>query len=308
MRVTASFASLLKTKFLNGWFLFWLISIPISVQIVSEMLAKDMSLPADVSHMIGFAVRFAIPIIFIVFATSALQILYPNLLTRWLMRNRKYIGLTFAVAMFWQGVFIAHISIIHRSYYFENIFYFKDELEGTIGYLLLGAMVVTSFYFARQKLDKSQWDLIHKSGMYFLWAYPFSTYWWATSNYYGDGYAEIKHYSFYFMGLAAVLLRIAGWHKNQSRNKHLGNIGIPNKILGNAFITIGLGAAMLPMYWQPLSYSLLYNTAWSENLAMWLPFYPFEPFIPIFIIWLGFRQQISTGQKSATMIRTRPTL
>ena len=27
--------------------------------------------------------------------------------------------------------------------------------------------------------------------------------------------------------------------------------------------------------------------AWSANLELWLPFWPFEPFLPLFIIGLG---------------------
>ena len=30
---------------------------------------------------------------------------------------------------------------------------FRDELEGSVGYIFLAAMVVTSFHFARKQLD-----------------------------------------------------------------------------------------------------------------------------------------------------------
>jgi len=32
---------------------------------------------------------------------------------------------------------------------------------------------------------------------------------------------------------------------------------------------------------------VLLAPAWSANLELWLPFWPFEPFLPLFIIGLG---------------------
>jgi DMSO/TMAO reductase YedYZ heme-binding membrane subunit len=84
----------------------------------------------------------------------------------------------FAAAMAWQGLFIFMMSNYFRAYYFEDVYLLHDELEGSVGYISFAAMVVTSFKFARKYLDTNQWKLIHKSGIYLLWAYAFSVYWW----------------------------------------------------------------------------------------------------------------------------------
>jgi len=125
-----------------------------------------------------FSVRWAAPLIYVVVAASALQVLFPGPLSMWLLRNRKYLGLSFAVAMAWQGLFIFIVSYFQREYYYEEIFLIRDELERSTGYLFLAAMVVTSFQAGRRYLNAKQWRLLHKSGIYFLWACPFSTYWW----------------------------------------------------------------------------------------------------------------------------------
>ena len=166
----------LQHKAINRWNLFWLVSVPMSLVMVIEMMSVDMSDAAAVSHMISFSVRWAVPIIYLVAATPALQTLIPGPLPMWLLRNRKYIGLCFAVAMAWQGLFIFIMSTSFRDYYFEEIFYLRDELEGSTGYIFLAAMVVTSFKFGRKYLNANQWKLLHRSGLYFLWAYPFSVY------------------------------------------------------------------------------------------------------------------------------------
>lgn len=55
-----------------------------------------------------------------------------------------------AVAMGWQAAFIFMMSNFFREYYFEEVFYLRDELEGSTGYIFLGAMVVTSFSVGRR--------------------------------------------------------------------------------------------------------------------------------------------------------------
>ena len=50
---------LLKNKALNGWTLFCLITVPVSLATMIEMAQVGLATPQDVSHMIGYSVRFA---------------------------------------------------------------------------------------------------------------------------------------------------------------------------------------------------------------------------------------------------------
>jgi len=242
-----------------------------------------------VSHMIGFSVRFAVPLIFVVVAASAVHSLFPGSLTAWWLRNRKYIGLCFAVAMAWQGFFIFMMSNFFRDYYFDEIFYFRDELEGSTGYIFLTAMVVTSFRFGRKYLSQAQWKLLHRSGIYFLWAYPFSTYWWTLAYYYGE--PGPIDYVYYSMGFAAFALRIAAWGKRrrQVASKLAPESSTPPalKALGGVIIVAGLAVAAIGMLWQEAITDFLTRPGWSANLELWLPFWPFEPFLSLVIIGLG---------------------
>ena len=165
---------ILSHKIINNWNLFWLLSIPMSVNIFLVMLQHDMSNPEEVSDMIGYSVRWAVPLIFIVTAASAMQILFANDFTRWWLKNRKYIGMCFAVAMAWQGSFILIISTMFRDYYFEEVYLLRNEIEGSLGYILLTVMVITSFKTGSKYISARQWKLMQKAGLYFLWAYAYS--------------------------------------------------------------------------------------------------------------------------------------
>jgi DMSO/TMAO reductase YedYZ heme-binding membrane subunit len=225
--------AVLKSKAINGWRLFWLFSVPISLAIVIEMLGTDISTGPGVSTMIGYSVRFAVPFIFLVVAASSVQILFPGPFPMWWLRNRKYLGLCFAVAMAWQGTFILIMSVFFRDYYFEDIYLLRDELEGSIGYIFLPAMVVTSFHFGRKHLSSTQWKLLHRSAIYFLFAYPFSVYWWNLSYYENP---QPIDYVFYWSGFLAFTARIAAWGKKRrqaaKKNAPASSTPLALKVLG----------------------------------------------------------------------------
>lgn len=284
----AASQTLLNHSAINGWRLFWLIAIPMCIVMLVEMLRVGVTTAPGVSDMIGFSVRISVPFIFLVLGTSALHTLFPAPSTRWLLRNRKQLGLCFALAMAWQGFFIAVMSVFFRDYYYDEIFYLRDELEGSTGYLFLAAMVVTSFKFGRKRVSQQQWRLLHLSGLYFLWAYPFSVYWWNLYYYPSPGTMD---YLFYAAGFTAFALRIAAWGKRRllaaRRASPPAAPALIGKLAGFGLIAAGLVASATGLQWQDPVSTLLTLPAWSANLELWLPFWPFEPFLPLAVIGLG---------------------
>ena len=280
--------SVLKSRAINQWNLFWLISIPMSIVMIVASMGADLSTGPGVSGMIGFSVRWAVPFIFLVVAISSLQILFPGPIPMWLLRNRKYIGMCFAVAMAWQGLFIFIMSTFFREYYFEDVYLLRDELEGSVGYIFLPAMVLTSFQFVRKRLSTTQWKLIHKSGLYFLFAYPFSVYWW-NLHYYED--PQLIDYVFYWGGFLAFTLRIAAWGKKrlQATKKSAPETSVTPafRVLGGIIIAFGVFVAASGLHWQEPVTTLLTTPKWSANLELWLPYWPLEPYLSLFIIGLG---------------------
>ena len=279
---------MLNHKAINGWNLFWLVSIPMSLIMGVEMAGVDLSSGPGVSHLISFSVRFAVPFIYLVTAASALPVLIPGAFAMWLFRNRKYLGMCFAVAMAWQGLFIFLMSNVHRDYYFDEIYLLRDELEGSTGYIFLTAMVLTTFRFGRRHLSQAQWKLLHRSGVYFLWAYPFSVYWWNLA-YYPD--PQPIDYVFYWAGFLAFASRIAAWGKKrvQAAQRESPDVAVPAafKVSGGALILAGLTLAILGLEWQAPITAFLTAPAWSANLEHWLPYWPFEPFLSLFLLGLG---------------------
>ncbi len=219
--MSANLNELLKSKMINGWKLFWLLATPISVAMVLGMMRVDRSGAEGVSSMIQLSVRFAVPWLYLVFAASAIQVVFPGLFSRWLLRNRKYIGLCLAVAMGWQLFFILWLTGIHTDDYVNEVYVLSDVVEGVIGYALLTAMVLTSFEFGRSRLTSKQWKLLHRSGIYWLWVYAWSVYWF--NLFYYEEPAVTIDYIYYWGGLLAWGLRMSAWSKKRMQQSAVQN-------------------------------------------------------------------------------------
>ncbi len=302
--------NILKHPVSNTWNLFWLLSSLISIAIVSAILKADLSSPEDISYLIGYSVRWAIPFIYFVVAASSLRVIFPGKVSNWWVRNRKYIGLVFAVAMAWQAVFIFLLSTFHRDYYFGEVFYFRDELEGTVGYIFLVAMMLTSFKFARKQFSRLQWNVIHKGGLYFLWAYAFSVYWWNIFYYpYNETFVapQWHDYLFYWTGFLAFSLIIVAWGK--AREKDIINISITTKTsvlkkcCGLVSISLAITASATGHFWYKPVSEILLSPKWSDELSLWLPFWPLEPFIPLLLLGLGVLMLTKSYQQPIKRLR-----
>ncbi len=205
----------LKNKMINGWNLFWLIATPISLTMVLAMMRVDLSAPEGVSSMIQLSVRNAVPWLFLAFAASSFNVVFPGPFGRWLLRNRPMIGLCFATAMGWQLTFILWLVGIHTEYYVNDVYVLSDAVEGVVGYTFLIAMVLTTFKFGRSRLTMKQWKLLHRGGIYWLWFYAWSVYWF--SLFYYQSPAILLDYIYYWAGFLAWGLRLAAWSKKRMK-------------------------------------------------------------------------------------------
>ena len=75
----------MANKTLSGWKLFWLIVGPTSALMVFSMVRTDLSSGEGVSSMIQLAVRCAVPWLYVAFAASSVQSLFPGQFGAWLL-------------------------------------------------------------------------------------------------------------------------------------------------------------------------------------------------------------------------------
>jgi DMSO/TMAO reductase YedYZ heme-binding membrane subunit len=294
-----SVGDMLKKKFINGWNLFWLITAPISIVMIVAMIVTDLTNGAGVSSLIQLSVRCAVPLLYLAFAASSVHTLFRGDVSRWMLRNRKYIGLSFAAAMAWQGFFILWLVTVYNEYYVDQVYVLRDAIEGVIGYFFVIAMTITSFQATRRRMQPKTWRLLHLSGIYFIWAYAFSTYWWALFYYANPVPLD---YAFYWCGFLAWALRVAAWNKKRRKSaagdaRHSSSLPALN-VLGIAVVAFGFFAAGCGSLWYGTAEKWLTGYAITRVPETYLPYWPFEPWLPLAVIAFG--MMLATKARTST--------
>jgi len=287
--MNTNLADLLQSKFINSWNLFWLITLPISTVMVFSMMGVELSSAPAVSSMIELSVRCAVPLLFVAFAASSVNVLFPGLFGRWILRNRKFIGLSFAAAMAWQLFFILWMITQYTEYYVGEVYALSDVIEGVGGYLLLIAMVLTSFKFGRKHLSAKQWKFLHKTGIYWLWIYAWIAYWWHIF-YYNNPIA--LDYIYYWAGFLAWGLRMAAWTKKRwpqaaGTSTTAGSSQLLYLLPGVAAVATGLLGVSFGSPWGRQIYEFGFSVPVLNTIGVYTPFFPFVPCLPLFMMMLG---------------------
>src|ERR1700683_5762536 len=126
------------TPRLNSWSLFWVLALPASVADLLGLPAADFHSARGMSPIIVRTVRCALPLFLVAFTASSLATLWPSRSTRWLLANRRYVGLAFAVGMAWHFSFVAY-----SIWLFGNRLNAKATTLDVIGLIFLLLLVLT---------------------------------------------------------------------------------------------------------------------------------------------------------------------
>lgn len=172
---------------------------------VAGMLIIGISSPEATVKLIRLSVQFASPWIYIAFVTTALTTFFPNAFSKWLLRNRRYTGLSFAAGFAWQAVFIAVLLDLYPAYYWDELHKTSDLVGRSLSYVLLLALTITSFYPVRRKLSRAQWSWLHWLGIWYFWAAIWVSY---TEQSLSQN-AKTIDVVFAVLGLLALVLRLA---------------------------------------------------------------------------------------------------
>ena len=172
---------------------------------VAGMLIIGISSPEATVKLIRLSVQFASPWIFIAFVTSALVTLFPGAISQWLLRNRRYTGLSFAAGFAWQAIFIAVLLGLYPAYYWDELHKTSDLVGRSLSYVFLLALTVTSFYPVRRKLSRAQWSWLHWVGIWYFWA----AIWVSYAEQALSQNAKTIDVVFAVLGLLALILRLA---------------------------------------------------------------------------------------------------
>lgn len=157
---------------------------------------------AMMPHVMKPTAWLAFALFIIAFTASSFQVLYPGAYGRWAMKNRRYLGLSFALVHF------VHAGLVLSNLVLTDASRTAGELTGGgLAYLFLGLMALTSNNASVRWLGPKRWKWLHKIGSYYIWIIFVGR---SLGNL-PDGMPSAGFIAVF--GLTALMLRIAAWRK-----------------------------------------------------------------------------------------------
>jgi len=143
------------------------------------------------------------------FTASSLAKLAPSALTRTLVRERRYLGLSFAFSHLLHAVaLIFYISAAPEAFWTGRTP--ATNIPGTIGYVVILLLTITSFKAPARFIGPENWKRLHRTGVWII-AFIFA----------GSFFTRIPQHAAYVVPgtimLAAMLLRVAALFGKERR-------------------------------------------------------------------------------------------
>ncbi|MGW1420710.1 hypothetical protein ACWAT4_11390 [Bradyrhizobium manausense] len=155
----------------QSWFEGWrlLAALALSLIALSLWIASMRQFEVEgVRMVIRFTARSSLLLFCLAFSAAALARLWPNAWTRWQRRNRRYLGLSFAVSHAIHAAAIVAFARMDPAGFMQATSP-ASYIFGGIGYAAIIAMSATSFDRTAALVGPRAWRTLHLVGGYYLW-------------------------------------------------------------------------------------------------------------------------------------------
>jgi len=128
-----------------------------------------------IRSIIRITARVSVALFLLAFTASSLRALFPSSASTWLLQNRRYLGVSFALSHF------THLAALFAlGAWFPHPFLDDTTavtfLGGGLAYVFLAAMTITSFAPPRRLIGERAWKILHTTGSYYIWFIFFISY------------------------------------------------------------------------------------------------------------------------------------
>jgi sulfoxide reductase heme-binding subunit YedZ len=198
---------------MNGWRLTGLLSLLVGAMTLWLMASRGWDIDG-VRLAIRATARTSLVLFALAFTAEAMVELMPSDATRWQRRNRRYLGVSFAVSHFIHLGAIVALAALDRELFWKLTNIATIALAGT-AYLFIAAMTATSFDRTAAWLGPRRWHRLHLIGGWYIWIsfaaavgkrVPFDSFYWPMA----------------VLVLAAAVVRLIAMFRRNRRKVALG--------------------------------------------------------------------------------------
>lgn len=152
-------------RILTRWTLFGVVAALI-LAMAALILAFTPDVVAGVRSVIRATARTSFVLFLAAFTASSLVALVPNGFTRGLMRERRYVGLSFAFSHLVHLVAIVSYGVLSPEFWPSRSA--LTNAPGTAGYAFILLLTVTSFRAVSRRMTPAAWKRLHTLGMWVI--------------------------------------------------------------------------------------------------------------------------------------------
>lgn len=152
---------------LEGWPLVGVMAVAVTAMALAAAGAGNFE-SEGARAAIRATARTSLLLFCLAYGAAALVRFWPNCLTEWVRRNRRQLGVSFAVS---HGVHA--LAIVSLGFLVPDEFRHEIRLSmlipGGIGYLFIVAMTATSFDRTAAAIGPRAWRWLHGFGAFYIW-------------------------------------------------------------------------------------------------------------------------------------------
>lgn len=152
---------------IEGWRISVVVMIALVVMACALFVFQGDTEEALRSFIRGSA-RIALVLFLLAFVASSLHLLCNRPVTAWLLGNRRYMGVTFAMAHFTHLLAVVILGVYYPHPFLDDLSAFT-VVTGGLAYLFVAAMAATSFTTTKRLIGRKKWTLLHTIGGYYVW-------------------------------------------------------------------------------------------------------------------------------------------
>jgi hypothetical protein len=149
----------------NGWRVFWVLAALTTLAFVGMFSAFGTE-EAGLRALVRMTARISFALFLPVYLASPLRRLWQSAATRWVLRNRRYLGVSFAWAHGLHLLAIVMLAVLLGDAFESGL---AVLVFGGLAYLLMAGMAFTSFDRTARWLGPQRWNRLHRSGLHMLW-------------------------------------------------------------------------------------------------------------------------------------------
>jgi len=158
---------------LSGWRIVGWATV-VLVALFAALLVLNGTGEEGVRSVVRHSAQTSFALFIAAYSASSLRAFWRNDLTEWLLANRRYVGVSFAVSHTIHLLSLVALYQVAES--FRTSLDASTIVGGGLAYVFLYLMTATSFDTTAAMIGRRAWKILHTTGMHYIWFIFFISY------------------------------------------------------------------------------------------------------------------------------------